>query len=234
MNVIEFDKVSKQYHKKEYFFGTADLFWALRDVSFSVNAGETLGIIGSNGAGKTTMMKLMAEIAYPTGGRVQVNGRVIPLISMEGCLDPLLNGHENVSLFLSFFRTPQKERRLIKDQIVEFSGLAGFMEMPLKNYSSGMWSRLSFSIAAHVPCDILLIDEVLAVGDQEFQQKCFGKIKQFQQEGKTIVFVSHDLEDVERISNRVIWLEEGRIRKEGPPHDIKRAYLDTHSQRSEA
>jgi len=225
MKAIEFKGVCKQYHKKEFFFAKSDLFWAIKDLSFSIDKGETVSLIGPNGAGKTTIVKLISRITYPTKGSMLAGDKVVPLISMQGCLDSLLNIRENTYLLTAIFGLSKQERKKAFNQIIEFSGLGDFLDMPVKKLSSGMKSRLSFSIAVHVPSEIFLIDEVLAVGDQQFQTKCLDKIDEFKKEGKAIIFVSHDLASVKRISHRVIWLEKGRIVGQGLPDKIIPAYL---------
>ncbi|MBU4376102.1 MAG: ATP-binding cassette domain-containing protein [Candidatus Omnitrophica bacterium] len=225
MNAIEFAEIWKQYHKREFFFAKSDLFWAIRGISFSVKQGETVSIIGPNGAGKTTIIKLISKIIYPTKGALTVKGRVVPLITMESCLNPLLNVRENVFLLISVFGLKKQNRERAFEDIIAFSGLKEFLEMPIKKFSGGMCSRLSFSIAIHMPSDILVIDEILAVGDQEFQEKCFRKIGQFKKEGKTIIFVSHNMNDVRGVSDRAIWVDHGTIREEGATDTVVTSYL---------
>ena len=225
MNVIEFKNVWKQYHKREYFFAKSDLFWAIKDLSFAIKKGETVGLIGPNGAGKTTIVKLISEVTYPTQGSILVRGKVVPLISMGACLSPLLSIPENISLLMSIFDVEQRVRKKVSSKIIDFSGLKDFLEMPVKKLSLGMWSRLSLSVAVHVPQEILLIDEVLAMSDQEFQRELLQKIKQFGKTDKTIVFVSHNMDDVKKISDRVIWIESGKIYQQGPPDTVIAAYL---------
>ena len=225
MNAIEFKRIWKQYHKREYFFAKSDLFWVIKDMSFSVRQGEAIGLIGPNGAGKSTVVRLISQITYPTEGSILVKGRVLPLIAMEGCLNPFLNARENVHLLMSVFGLKKQVRKMVSNEIIDFSGLKDFLGMPVKKFSSGMKSRLSFSIAVHVPSDILLIDEILAVGDQEFQKRCLQKLGQFKKEGKTIVFVSHKMDDVKKISDRVIWVEQGKIQQEGSANTVISSYL---------
>lgn len=227
MKAIELERVFKQYHKREFFFARSDLFWAIKGVSFCVKKGETVSLIGPNGAGKTTLIKLIAQITYPTKGAIWVKGKVVPLITMGSCLSPILNVRENAFLLLSIFGLKKQRQRKALKQIIEFSGVKDFLDMPIKKFSDGMKSRFSFSLAAHVPSDVLLIDEVLAMGDKEFQEKCLNKIEEFKKEGKTIIFVSHDLENIKKISDRVIWLDQGRIIEQGPPDRVIASYLNT-------
>jgi ABC-type polysaccharide/polyol phosphate transport system ATPase subunit len=230
-SIIEFQNASKQYHKKEFFFAKKDLFWALKDLSFSVASGETVGLVGPNGAGKTTVAKLIAQIVYPNQGAVSVRGKVVPIISSRGCLDGLLNGRENLSLLLSVFGLNHAEKKAISSQVVAFSGLEEFMDMPLRKYSYGMWSRLSFAIAIHVPFDVLVIDEVLAAGDIEFRRISFDKIKQLKREGKTIIFTSHNIDEMKQVADRIIWLENGRLKMDGPSEEILAAYTESRNQK---
>ena len=227
MKIIELYGVYKRYDKKDSPLGKHDFFWALSDVSFSINRGEAVGVIGPNGAGKSTLMKLISGISFPTKGRLSVIGKVVPLISIGGALHHVLTARENVILLSAAFGVRRNERRKIIDEIVKFSGISDYMDMQITKLSYGMHSRLSFSIAAHVPSDILLIDEVLAVGDQEFQQQCFRKIEQFKKDGKTIIFISHDLESVKKVCNKVIWLEKGSVIKYGNPEDVIAGYCNS-------
>jgi ABC-type polysaccharide/polyol phosphate transport system ATPase subunit len=199
-------------------------FWALRDVSFAVRRGEALGIIGSNGAGKSTVLKLLAHITTPTRGEITIDGRLSALIEIGSGFHPELTGRENVYLNGSLLGMPRREIALKLDDIVEFAGVRQFIDMPLKRYSSGMYVRLGFAIAAHLNGDILLLDEVLAVGDAAFQSRCIQRIDELRSGGRTIVFVSHDLGAVERLCDRVLLLQHGQIMAEGKPADIVHAY----------
>ena len=199
-------------------------FWALRDVSFAVRRGEALGIIGSNGAGKSTVLKLLANITTPTRGEITIDGRLSALIEIGSGFHPELTGRENVYLNGSLLGMPRREIALKLDDIVEFAGVRQFIDMPLKRYSSGMYVRLGFAIAAHLDGDILLLDEVLAVGDAAFQSRCIQRIHELQRGGRTIVFVSHDLGAVERLCDRVLLLQRGQIVAEGKPADVVHAY----------
>lgn len=200
-------------------------FWALREVSFEIRAGETFGIIGPNGAGKSTVLKLMARILEPTSGEVKVRGRISPLLELGAGFHPELTGRENVYLNAALFGVSQAEAQERYDEIVQFSELQDFVDVPLKHYSSGMYMRLGFAVAANIVPDVLLVDEVLAVGDEAFQRKCFRKIEEFRTEGRTIVFVSHDLDTVRRICPRTLWLDQATVQAMGPTDAVVDAYL---------
>jgi len=209
-----------------------DFIWALKDVSFEVRQGEALGIIGPNGAGKTTILKLLSKITSPTSGSITINGRLSCLIELGAGFHPELPGSENIYLngvILGLTRTQLKQRY---DDIVAFAELERFIDMPVKRYSSGMYARLGFAVAAHVDPAIMLIDEVLAVGDASFQRKCYDFIYSFVKGGKTTVFVSHNLYVIEQLCNRVIWLENGQIIMNGPPGQVLSAYLDSVDQQA--
>jgi lipopolysaccharide transport system ATP-binding protein len=199
--------------------------WALKDVSLQVEPAETLGIIGRNGAGKTTVLKLLSNITKPTGGNIQVNGRTSALIELGAGFHPDLTGRENIYLNASILGLRRSEIDSRLDDIIAFAELAPFIDTPVKRYSSGMYARLGFSVAAHVDPDVLLVDEVLAVGDIMFQQKCLRRIKDFQADGRSIVFISHNLDSIQKVCSRVVWLEEGRVRKEGDPRQIANDYI---------
>jgi ABC-type polysaccharide/polyol phosphate transport system ATPase subunit len=200
-------------------------FWALRDVSFDVAEGEAVGVIGRNGAGKSTMLKLLARITEPTEGFARMRGRPGALLEVGTGFHPELTGRENVFLNGSILGMTRREIAARFDEIVEFAGVRPFLDTPLKRYSSGMELRLAFAVAAHVAPRILIVDEVLAVGDAEFQQRCLGKMSEIGRSGRTIVFVSHDLGAVQQLCPRTIWLDEGRIRADGPSGDVIAAYL---------
>ena len=199
-------------------------FLALDDVSFNVNHSETFGIIGSNGSGKSTLLKLMAKVLKPTKGDILVNGTVSALLELGAGFHQDLTGRENVYLNASILGLKRKEISSRFDEIVEFSELERFIDMPVKSYSSGMYMRLGFSIAINVNPDILLVDEVLAVGDQAFQSKCYKVIYDFVRRGKTIIIVSHDLETISDLCNRVIFLKNGRIEEIGDSIKVVSAY----------
>ena len=192
---------------------------ALRDVSFSVEPGSAIGLVGRNGSGKTTLLRLLSGIIKPTSGSVEVGGRVGSLLELGAGFHPDLTGRENVFLNGSIHGLKRAYVREQLDEIVAFAGLEQFIDLPVRTYSSGMYMRLGFAIAAHIDADVLLLDEVFAVGDEQFQRKCFGKIFEFKQRGGTIVFVSHDAAAVERLCNRAVLLRNGVVEFDGPTHD---------------
>jgi lipopolysaccharide transport system ATP-binding protein len=201
-------------------------FWALRDVSFGVEEGEAIGLIGRNGAGKSTLLKILSRITPPTEGRARVRGRVGTLLEVGTGFHPQLSGRENV--FLNGTILGMKRREIMRkyDEIVEFAGIERFIETPVKHYSSGMYVRLAFSVAAHLEPEILLVDEVLAVGDVEFQRKCLGKMRDVAGGGRTVVFVSHNLGAVQRLCSRSLLIDGGRLIADGPPAEVVATYLN--------
>lgn len=215
------DALVNFFHRRN---GSREEFWALKDVSFEVRRGEMLGIIGQNGSGKSTILKLITRILEPTAGRIAVDGKVSALIELGAGFHPDLTGRENIYLNGSILGLSRKEMNRKFDQIVAFSELERFIDTPVKHYSSGMYMRLGFSVAIHVEPDTLIIDEVLAVGDEAFQQKCLDKIEGFRRAGGTIVFVSHAMEQVERLCDRVVWLDQGQVREIGAPGAVIDAY----------
>ncbi|OGL42557.1 MAG: hypothetical protein A2042_04210 [Candidatus Schekmanbacteria bacterium GWA2_38_11] len=237
MIAIEINNIKKSYfihHErkmlvKDIIFGflkkkKLEEFVALKDISFEVKQGESVGVIGDNGAGKTTILKLLSGVTVPTRGTVKVNGRVAGLLELGAGFHPDLTGRENIYLNGSILGLSKKEIDEKFDAIVDYSGIEEFIDIPLKNYSSGMFVRLGFAVAVHVDPDILLIDEVLAVGDQSFQGKCLRTIEKFQNQGKTLIFVSHDLNIVRHICDRVILLDRGEIVAEGEAEKIISRY----------
>jgi ABC-type polysaccharide/polyol phosphate transport system ATPase subunit len=201
-----------------------DEFWALRDVSFTVERGETVGIIGHNGAGKSTILKLLANITAPTTGEIVINGRLSALIEVGSGFHPELTGRENIFLNGAILGMGRREIAQKLESIAEFAGVKAFLDVPVKRFSSGMYVRLGFSIASHLDPDILLLDEVLAVGDAAFQEKCLTRIEGLRRAGTTIVFISHDLAAVERICDRVILMRRGEVAATGKPRDIIALY----------
>ena len=198
--------------------------WALQDVSFMVEPGHAVGLVGRNGSGKTTLLRLLSGIVKPTGGRVAVGGRVGALLELGAGFQPDFSGRDNVFLSGSIYGLSRADVRRHFDEIVHFAGLEQAIDLPVRTYSSGMQMRLGFAIAAHLDADVLLLDEVFAVGDEEFQRKCFGRIFEFKQGGGTIVFVSHDAASVERLCERAILLKAGRVDFDGSTHDAIVAY----------
>ena len=199
--------------------------WALRDVSFAASEGEAVGVIGHNGAGKTTLLKILCRITRPTNGVSRTKGRVGALLDVGSGFHPELTGRENVFLNGAILGMKRAEIRSRFDEIVEFAGLERHMDTPIKRYSWGMNLRLAFAVAAHVEPEIVLVDEVLAVGDLRFRERCLGKMSEFGREGRTVVFVSHDLGSINQICDRSIWLEGGRIRAEGKSAEIIDTYV---------
>jgi ABC-type polysaccharide/polyol phosphate transport system ATPase subunit len=192
---------------------------ALKDVSFEIEPGAAVGLVGRNGSGKTTLLRLISGIIKPSSGRVEIGGRVGSLLELGAGFHPDLTGRENVFLNGSIYGLKRAYLREQLDEIVAFAGLEQAIDRPVRTYSSGMYMRLGFAIAAHIDADVLLLDEVFAVGDEQFQRKCFGKIFEFKQRGGTIVFVSHDASAVERLCDRAILLRDGVVEFDGPTHD---------------
>jgi ABC-2 type transport system ATP-binding protein len=200
-------------------------FWALRDVSFVVPSGSTFGIIGANGAGKSTMLKLLARILVPDKGRVQANGRVSALLELGAGFHPELTGRENVYLNGNILGMSASTLRSKFDDIVQFAGLESFIDQPVKTYSSGMFARLGFSVAVAVEPDILLVDEVLAVGDEQFQRRCAEKMNELRSGGRTVVLVSHGLASVQQMCDSAVWLDKGVVQQVGDTEVVVNAYL---------
>ena len=199
--------------------------WALRDVSFEVEEGEIVGIVGLNGAGKTTLLKILSRITFPTTGISRTRGRVGALLEVGTGFHPELTGRENVFLNAAVLGMKRRETRSRLDDIVEFAGLEQFIDTPLKRYSTGMYLRLAFSVAAHVEPDIVIVDEVLAVGDFQFREKCLGRMSELGQAGRTVLFVSHDSGVVNQLCSRALWIDGGRLRQDGPTSAVLDAYL---------
>jgi len=199
-------------------------FWALKDVSFEIKRGESVGFIGRNGAGKSTILKLLASVTKPTSGTVAVNGRVAALIEVGAGFHPELTGRENVFLNGSILGMKKAEIEKCFDSIVSFAELEDFIDTPVKHYSSGMYVRLGFAVAAHTNPDIFLIDEVLAVGDEAFQRKCLNTLAAHKAAGKTMILVSHDLAKIEEVCDRCIYLRQGQVQNDGPPANVIKQY----------
>lgn len=206
-------------------FEKKEEFWALKDVSFNVNKGEVVGIIGANGAGKSTLLKILSQITPPTEGEIVLRGRVGSLLEVGTGFHPELTGRENIFLNGAILGMKKKEIAKKFDEIVEFAGIGKFLDTPVKYYSSGMYVRLAFSVAAHMEPDILIVDEVLAVGDAEFQKKCLGKMEEVtQKEGRTILFVSHNMGAIKQLCSRTVLLSEGKIVKDGQTEEVINYY----------
>jgi lipopolysaccharide transport system ATP-binding protein len=201
--------------------------WALRDVSFEVQRGEIVGVVGRNGAGKSTLLKILARITEPTGGVAEIHGRVASLLEVGTGFHPELTGRENIYLNGAILGMKKAEIDRQRDAIIAFSGVEPFIDTPVKRYSSGMHTRLAFAVAAHLRPEILLVDEVLAVGDADFQRKCLGKMGDVAREGRTVLFVSHNLGAVTQLCPRALWIDEGGLRLDGASADVVEAYLQS-------
>jgi lipopolysaccharide transport system ATP-binding protein len=240
---LKFDSVSKKYliQKEEdsgqkrsllarkwgQLWQRPQEFWAVRNVSFEVERGEALGIIGKNGAGKSTIFKLLANITIPSAGEIMINGRLSALIEVGSGFHQELTGRENVYLSGSILGMRRSEIARKLESIIDFSGIREFIDTPVKRYSSGMFVRLGFSIAAHLDPDILLLDEVLAVGDASFQAKCLKRVNELRRSGKTILFISHDLNAVERLCDRVLLVQRGEVIANGAASEVIAQYKDS-------
>jgi ABC-2 type transport system ATP-binding protein/lipopolysaccharide transport system ATP-binding protein len=244
--VIELDGVGKRYRLGEHHGSGTDLretltrlsrglrrrdkpttrdFWSLRDISFSVDEGTALGVIGSNGAGKSTLLKVINNITTPTEGESRTRGRIGSLLEVGTGFHGELTGLENTFLNGAILGMTKREVTARLDDIIEFAGLERFMDTPVKRYSSGMYLRLGFAIAAHMEAEILLVDEVLAVGDVEFQRRCLGKMNEVEQSGRTVLFVSHNMDAIVRLCPTTMWLDGGRIRSTGPTERVVAEYM---------
>jgi len=201
-----------------------ETFWALKDVALEVKEGEVLGLIGRNGAGKTTLLKILSRITRPTEGWAEIHGRVGSLLEVGTGFHPELTGRENTFLSGAILGMGKAEIERKFDEIVAFAELERFIDTPVKHYSSGMYVRLAFAVAAHLEPEILLVDEVLAVGDINFQKKCLGKMGDVARAGRTVVLVSHQLNQIRRLCHRVVWIDEGSVRQDGPTHEVVSAY----------
>ncbi|MDH6255399.1 ABC transporter ATP-binding protein [Aurantimicrobium minutum] len=202
-----------------------DQFWALRDLSIEVTKGTTLGLVGGNGSGKSTLLKTLAKIYWPDEGDIEYFGRMSALLEVGSGFHPELTGRENIFLNGSILGMKRKEIEQRFEQIVEFSGVREFIDQPVKNYSSGMYVRLGFSVAIHVEPDILVVDEVLAVGDAAFQAQCFERFRELKRQGTTIILVSHDMEAVNSLCDQVAWIKKGKLQLLGPAKKVTQAYL---------
>jgi lipopolysaccharide transport system ATP-binding protein len=212
-------RVGRRHHREQ--------IWALQDVSFDVQQGEVLGLIGRNGAGKSTLLRVLTRITAPTRGRAEIRGRVGSLLEVGTGFHPELTGRENVYLNGAVLGMKRREIERKFDDIVEFSGIEKFLDTPVKRYSSGMYVRLAFSVAAHLEPEILLVDEVLAVGDAEFQRRCLGRMEDLGDSGRTVIFVSHNMQTITQLCDRVVLLEGGSVVADGPSSEIVASYLQS-------
>ena len=197
----------------------------LKDINLEIKKGETVALIGVNGSGKSTLLKLMTQIIFPNKGTIETKGKLTSLLELGAGFHPDFSGRENIYFNSSIFGLTKKEIDARLDQIIEFSELKDFIDNPVRTYSSGMYMRLAFSVAINVDADILLIDEILSVGDQHFQEKCFNKMRELKKEGKTMVFVTHSMESVKNLCDRAVWLYEGRVKMDGNTDEVVKEYL---------
>lgn len=236
MAVIELHKVSKIYHRhprRPFFYrylldkwrrGPGERFYALREVSFELERGETLGVVGPNGAGKSTLLSLIAGLSEPDEGELCVTGRAAGLLELGSGFHPDLTGRENLAVYASLLGLSARQLRQRFEQIVGFAGIGEFLDEPLRTYSSGMILRLAFSVAIHVDADIMLFDEILTVGDQNFQAACLARIFELKRRGCAFVCVSHAPDLLKRLCERALWLEQGRVVRDGPIGEVLEAY----------
>ena len=236
VRVNDVSKKFRLYHERNQSLKSAILrgkasrhedFWALRDVTFEVQKGQTHGLIGSNGSGKSTLLKCLAKIYWPTSGDIEYRGRMASLLEVGSGFHLELSGRENIYLNGSILGMSKKEIDRKFDEIVDFSGVERFLDQPVKNYSSGMYVRLGFSIAINVDPDILVVDEVLSVGDEEFQRKCFQKFRELKAEGKTVIIVTHAMPVVRELCDTATWLRSGSVARVGPSGTVVDAYLES-------
>jgi ABC-type polysaccharide/polyol phosphate transport system ATPase subunit len=197
----------------------------LKDINLDIQKGETVALIGTNGSGKSTLLKLMTQIIYPTKGKIKTYGKLTSLLELGAGFHPDFTGRENIFFNASIFGLTRKEINERLDQIIEFSELGELIDNPVRTYSSGQYMRLAFSVAINVNAEILLIDEILAVGDQHFQDKCFAKLHELKDGGKTIVIVSHSMESIKNLCDRAVWIYEGKVREDGKVNDVVKDYI---------
>lgn len=235
IRVEHVDKSFKIVYDKTNTIKEKILFWnrgkkeirpILKDINIEIKKGEVVALIGVNGSGKSTLLKLMTKIIYPNKGKIETNGKLTSLLELGAGFHPDFSGRENIYFNASIFGLTKKEIDARIEQIIKFSELEEFIDNPVRTYSSGMYMRLAFSVAINVQAEILLIDEILAVGDQHFQDKCFDKLIELKNSGKTIVIVTHSMEQVKRFCNRAVWLYKGEIRKDGPVSEVLKEYMD--------
>ncbi|ADL07265.1 ABC transporter ATP-binding protein [Thermosediminibacter oceani] len=223
------------YHEKTYslkeriiFWGRnkGEDFWALKGINLTIPKGSTVGLLGRNGSGKSTLLKIISRILYPTRGEVKINGRVSTLLELGAGFHPEFTGRENIFLNASILGLTRKEIKERLDDIIAFAELGDFIDNPVRNYSSGMYTRLGFAVAVHVDPEILLIDEVLAVGDLAFQEKCLTRIRELQKRGTTIILVSHSPKQIEDLCDNAVWLDKGEVKMQGPVREVTKAYSE--------
>jgi lipopolysaccharide transport system ATP-binding protein len=243
MIIVQIKKLGKKYSvsrgrplflKSIFKPQACDEIWAFKDIDLEINSGEIVGIIGKNGSGKSTLLKILAGITTPTQGTVAINGRVASLIELGAGFQADLTGRENIYLNGTILGLAKREINRKIDQIIRFADIGNFIDAPVRKYSSGMTVRLGFAVASHLDPEILLLDEVLAVGDAAFQKKCLDKIAEFKKSGRTIIFVSHDLNQVANICERVVWIEDGKIKKNGSSREVVNSYLGSVSEAFDA
>lgn len=251
MKIIEVENLSKKYilrssHKKttvrDVFLGAFDflkqrnerqkILWALKEINFEVEEGETLGLIGNNGAGKSTLLKILSRIIKPTEGSAVLRGRTGSLLEVGTGFHRELSGRENIFLNGAILGMKRSEIEAKYDEIVAFSEIEEFLETPIKHYSSGMYTRLAFAVAAHLEPEILMVDEVLAVGDLAFQRKCLAKMRDVNKRGRTIIFVSHNMQAITRLCKRAIWINDGKIQRDGEANEVVSFYLNSQLETS--
>lgn len=237
-NAIEVKNMTKSFNvysdkantlKEKLLFwkrGNKEIRTVLENINLDIQKGETVALIGTNGSGKSTLLKLMTKIIYPTQGTVQTQGKLTSLLELGAGFHPDFSGRENIYFNASIFGLSKKEIDNRLNEIISFSELEEFIDNPVRTYSSGMYMRLAFSVAINVDADILLIDEILAVGDQHFQDKCFEKLEQLRDSNKTIVIVTHSLDSVKKLCNRAIWIKEGHVQMDGEPNPVIEKYLE--------
>ena len=235
-NAIEIKNMSKDFkliYDKPNTLKERLVFWkntkkdyrhVLKNINLNIKKGETVALIGTNGSGKSTLLKLMTKIIYPTKGTIKTNGKLTSLLELGAGFHPDFTGRENIYFNASIFGLTAAEIDNRVDEIIKFSELEEFIDVPVRTYSSGMYMRLAFSVAINVDAEILLIDEILAVGDQHFQDKCFAKMNELKNSGKTIVIVSHSLESIKKLCNRAIWIYDGEVRLDGNTEDVIKEY----------
>ena len=235
--VIDVKNVSKHfniYYDKANTLKERAIFWkrnnhevrkVLNDINVQIKSGETVALIGVNGSGKSTLLKLMTKIIYPNDGEIEVKGKLTSMLELGAGFHPDFSGRENIYFNASIFGLTKKEIDKRLNQIIEFSELEQFIDNPVRTYSSGMFMRLAFAVAINVDAEILLVDEILSVGDQHFQEKCLNKMRELKEEGKTMVFVTHSLESVRQLCNRAVWLHNGKIKSDGEPEEVIQEYL---------